>query len=53
LGKKDYLMAKKTSSTAFYTCFIAVVVVTIMGLVFISPILQLIGVTPETHGYAL
>jgi len=52
LGKKDYLLAKKTSSTAFYTCFITAVAVTIIGLVFISPILQLIGVTPETHGYA-
>ncbi|MFZ2331127.1 MAG: MATE family efflux transporter, partial [Atribacterota bacterium] len=52
LGKKDYLMAKKTSSTAFYTCFIAAIAVTIASLVFISPILHLIGVTPETHRYA-
>lgn len=52
LGKKDYLMAKKTSSTAFYACFIAAIVVTIIGLIFISPILTLIGVTSETHGYA-
>jgi len=52
LGKKDYEMAKKTSSTAFYTCIAASIVVTLISLIFISPILHLIGVTPETHGYA-
>ncbi len=52
LGKKDYLMAKKASSTAFYSCIVAAAVVTVASLVFISPILHLIGVTPETHGYA-
>ncbi len=52
LGKKDYLMAKKTSSTAFYTCILTSVIVTISGLIFISPILKLIGVTTMTHGYA-
>ncbi len=52
LGKKDYLMAKKTSSTAFYTCILASIAVIAVGLVFISPILHLIGVTPETHSFA-
>jgi len=52
LGKKDYLMAKKASSTAFYACLIAATVVTIASLIFISPILHLIGVTTETHRYA-
>ncbi len=52
LGKKDYLMAKKASSLAFYTCLATSVVVTITSLLFISPILHLIGVTPETHVYA-
>ncbi len=52
LGKKDYVMAKKTSSTAFYTCLILAIVVTIMSLLFISPILLLIGVTPETQRHA-
>lgn len=52
LGKRDYLMAKKASSTAFYACIIAAIAVTISSLIFISPILHLIGVTSETHGYA-
>ena len=55
LGKKDYLMAKKTSSTAFYTCLITALAVTVISLVFISPILNLIGATAQTyvhtHGY--
>ncbi len=52
LGKKDYLMAKKTSATAFYACLIAALFVTVGSLIFISPILKLIGVTPETQRYA-
>lgn len=52
LGKKDYLMAKKTSATAFYTCLLLAIAVTLTSLVFISPILHLIGVTTETHRYA-
>jgi multidrug efflux pump len=48
LGQKDYLMAKKTSATAFYACMFTGVVVTFLGLLFISPILHLIGVTQET-----
>ena len=52
LGRRDYQMAKKTSSTAFYTCIATSIVVTLIGLIFISPILHLIGVTSETHGYA-
>ncbi|HPK87389.1 MAG TPA: MATE family efflux transporter [Atribacterota bacterium] len=52
LGEKNYSMAKKTSSTAFYTCIVAAIFITIVSLIFISPILTLIGVTPETHKYA-
>ncbi len=52
LGKKDYIMAKKVSSTAFYTCMLTSLVVTLVSLIFISPILHLIGVTPETHKFA-
>ena len=52
LGRKDFLMAKKTSSTAFYSCMVLAVIFTIISLMLISPILRLIGVTPETQKYA-
>jgi len=52
LGKKDYLLAKKTSATAFYSCLFISVLVTILGLTFIYSILQLIGITIETASYA-
>ena len=52
LGKRDYMMAKKTSSIAFYICIMASIVVTVLGLAFISPILRLVGVTSETHSFA-
>lgn len=52
LGNKDYVMAKKTSSTAFYSCLFASVFTAIIGLFFISPILVFIGVTRETYNYA-
>jgi multidrug efflux pump len=52
LGKKDYLMAKKTSATAFYSCLLTGIIVTVSGLAFISPILRFIGVTEETFGHA-
>jgi len=52
LGKEDYLMAKKTSATAFYSCLLTGIIVTIFGLAFISNILRLIGVTQETLTHA-
>lgn len=52
LGEKDYLTAKKTSATAFYSCLFTGIMVTVFGLSFISPILHLIGVTRETVGHA-
>ena len=52
LGSKNYLMAKKTNATTFYSCILTGVVVTIAGLVFISPILDFIGITEITSKYA-
>ncbi len=52
LGRKDFLMAKKTSATAFYSCTTLALIFTIISLTLISPILRLIGVTPETRKYA-
>lgn len=52
LGKKDYLMAKKTSATSLYSCLFMGLIVTAAGLLFLSSILHLIGVTQQTFRYA-
>lgn len=52
LGQKNYLMAKKASSTAFYSCLFISVLVTILGTIFMSSILKLIGITTETAQHA-
>jgi len=52
LGQKNYLMAKKTNATTFYSCILTGIIVTVVGLTFISPILRLVGVTETTSKYA-
>ena len=52
LGQKDYLMAKKVNATTFYSCIFVGIIVSFIGLFFISPILRLIGVTEATFQYA-
>jgi len=52
LGRKDYLMAKKTHTTTFYSCIFTGFAFTIIGLLFISPILHFIGATELTSKYA-
>lgn len=52
LGKKEYLMAKKTNATTFYSCILTGIIVTVTGIIFISPILRFIGVTETTFEYA-
>lgn len=52
LGQKEYLRAKKVNATTFYSCIFVGIIVSFIGLFFISPILRLIGVTEATFQFA-
>ena len=52
LGNKDFEMAKRTSSFAFYACLALGLVCIGAGVLLINPLLALCGSSPETHQYA-
>ncbi len=52
LGNKDFEMAKRTSSFAFYACMALGVVCIVAGVLAIHPLLTLCGSSPDTHQYA-
>ena len=52
LGNKDFEMAKRTSSFAFYACLALGLVCIGVGVLLINPLLTLCGSSPETHQYA-
>jgi len=57
LGAKDYSKANKTVSIAFFTCVIIGAATSILGIIFISPIVKVLGATelifPYAHSYSL
>lgn len=52
LGNKDFEMAKRTSSFAFYACMALGVVCIGAGVLAINPLLTLCGSSPATHQFA-
>lgn len=52
LGSKDYKNVKGTSSFSFYCCLIVGLAVTAIGLPLIDKIINLLGSSPKTFGFA-
>jgi len=52
LGAKDVKSANKYSSTTFYTALIAAVILMIFGIVFLTPLMYLLGSTDTILPYA-
>lgn len=52
LGKKDYETANKTASIAFFTSLCWGLLITILGLIFLQPLLSLFGATETIMIYA-
>ena len=52
LGKKDYDGADMIASTGFFSALFAGVLIMILGLVFINPLVYLLGSTPTIAPYA-
>jgi len=52
LGQKDYETANKTSATAFYSCIILGIIITIIGTIFLPTIVKLSGASENTYGYS-
>lgn len=53
LGAKQNLMASKTLSTAFFSAIILGALVMIPGLMFTAPLVQFLGATEDSMGYAV
>ncbi len=51
LGEKEYEEAKHTSSVAVYTAIVGAVLVMAALLIFMVPLLRIIGTSPDTVGY--
>lgn len=52
LGQKNYELAKQTSATAFYSCILVSLAVTVIALFFLPQILNISGASEKTYGYA-
>lgn len=52
LGAKDYQSAEKMASTGFFCAFIAGGIITLVGLLFLTPICLVLGSTPTILPYA-
>lgn len=53
LGAKDVESARKYSSTAYFTALVIGVLIMVFGLIFINPLIDLLGSTPTIHPYAV
>ncbi len=53
LGKGDEKKASQTLSTAFYTAFGIGVVMMVFGIIFMRPMVRLLGATPTCEDYAV
>ncbi len=53
LGKGDEKKASQTLSTAFYTAFGIGVVMMVFGIIFMHPMVRLLGATPTCEDYAV
>lgn len=52
LGRGDLRQAARATGTAFVVYWTTAIVITVAGLVFLDPLLTLLGATDETRGYA-
>jgi putative MATE family efflux protein len=52
LGLGDLRQAARATGTAFVVYWTTAIVITVVGLVFLDPLLTLLGATDETRGYA-
>lgn len=53
LGAKDIESAHRYASTAFFTALGVGLFITVFGLIFINPLIDLLGSTPTIHPYAI
>lgn len=51
LGAQDYENAEKMAATGFFCAFLAGIAVTVIGLVFLTPISSMLGSTPTIQPY--
>ncbi len=52
LGAQDYGSAEKMASTGFFCAFLVGILITVFGLVFLTPICKMLGSTPTILPYA-
>ena len=52
LGQKNYRLAKQTSATAFYSCLIVSLFVTVAALFLLPQILKISGASEKTYAFA-
>ncbi|RCX17616.1 putative MATE family efflux protein [Anaerobacterium chartisolvens] len=52
IGEKDYKSAGKAVAIAFYSCIFLGIAITIPSLIFLKPIVGLLGTSPDTFQYS-
>jgi len=51
LGEKDFKKSNKIGAMSFYSCIAVSIIVTILGLIYLEPIVRLLGANKDTFEY--